>query len=123
MALISSEYSFIRNAFGALALIALSPLIVITLLIKFALLPFERPPYVVDHLRKFLTDEAGSDRFWDAFISVPLADPVLEDIRREAAAIDLPLDDEGRQKLESLIVRAEAAAGARLSTGVSSRVR
>lgn len=127
MALISREFSFIRNALGVIGLITLSPLILLALLAKVAIFPFERaakrhPSYVIDRLRKFLNDEPDSDRFWDEFISVPLADPVLEDMRKEAAMIDLPINDADRQKLEALLARAEAVAGAGLSTGVQSRV-
>lgn len=121
MALTSSEYGFVRNTFGALGLIALSPLILIALLVKIVLAPFERPAkrpasYVVERLHRFLRDEHGDDRFWDEFIGVPLADPVLEDIRVAAAMLELPLDDAGRQDLRVLITRAEAVAARNLST-------
>jgi hypothetical protein len=43
---------------------------------------------------------------WDEFIRVPFANESLEDIRLEAELISLPADDEGRARLEGLLMRA-----------------
>ena len=56
------------------------------------------PDEVATYLRNFIN---GQGIVWDRddFISVPIADTTLEDIRRRAAAIDLPVTDLGRAKL------------------------
>ncbi len=62
---------------------------------------------VARYLRDF-AHGAGGDRDWDDFTSVPIADPALEALRREAEAIALPLTPEGRRTLDGLLARAEA---------------
>ena len=71
--------------------------------------------YPVDHqhealvvaqtIREFL-DGSGGEWDWDDFLSWPLRNAELEDIRRKAATIELPAGDDGRAALEAL---AEAA--------------
>lgn len=62
---------------------------------------------VESYLQDFL-DARGGDWDWDDFTSIPITDPALEAIRREAADLDLPLRDEGRLRLEDLVNRAQA---------------
>ena len=64
---------------------------------------------VARSLREFL-DGSGGDYDWDDFISVPLTDPELEQIRLEAESVALPLQVAGRVRLEDLLERAEALA-------------
>lgn len=92
-------------------------------------MPFERsaersPAQVATYLRDFL-NEGGGEWDWDDFTSIRIADPALEDIRGQAAMLELPLTADGRSKLETLLERANALAVADqdLSTKASSRVR
>lgn len=59
---------------------------------------------VAGYIDNFLSDRGGSWD-WDDFTSIPIADPELEAIRREAAVVRLPLDRRGRAKLASLLER------------------
>jgi len=56
------------------------------------------------YLQDFL-DGRGGEWDWDDFTSIPITDPELEDIRRGALDVDLPLDDQGRTQLQSLLDR------------------
>lgn len=49
----------------------------------------------------------GGERDWDDFTSVQIRDPYLERIRQKAAAIDLPVNDEGFAVLRELLIEAE----------------
>ena len=69
----------------------------------------EGPDDVATSLRDFLNG-AGGAWGWDDFISIPLADPRLEGIRLRAAAVDLPLDADGRAALARLLAEAERLA-------------
>ena len=42
---------------------------------------------------------------WDDFTSIALSDPELEKVRQEAEMVPLPLTEEGRAKLQSLLDR------------------
>lgn len=64
---------------------------------------------VATYLRNFIEGRGGSWD-WDDFISVPIGDPQLEDIRFRAAAIDLPVTDEGLAVLQKLLVEADKLA-------------
>ena len=65
------------------------------------------PEEVAEALRNFL--RGGGDPWdWDDFTSVPIKDPVLESIRRRAAAIDLPASAESLGLLKTLLGEAEA---------------
>jgi hypothetical protein len=64
---------------------------------------------VATYLRNFLNDESDSWD-WDDFTSVEIADPKLEDIRRRAAALDLPITGEGTAELGRLLAEAESLA-------------
>ena len=61
---------------------------------------------VAAYLRNFL-DGRGGEWDWDDFTSVPIADARLDDIRRKAAAVDLPATDEGLVILRQLLAEAE----------------
>lgn len=122
----SPNFGLLRNAIGVAALIVTFPFI---LVFKLATLPFDRPAKrspaeVAAYLRDFL-NESGGEWDWDDFTSIPIRDPALEDIRGQAAMLELPLTANGRSKLETLLARADtlAAAAPDLSTGASSRVR
>jgi hypothetical protein len=69
-------------------------------------LPDERD-YSIRSIRQFL-DGSGGEWDWDNFTSCPLHSRDLDGIRRKAASVDLPLDDDGRIFLEDLLGQAEA---------------
>jgi hypothetical protein len=62
--------------------------------------------YVLRMLRDFLSGDGG-ERDWDDFTSCPLEDPKLDQIRIDAASVDLPLDEAGYAKLSQLLEQAE----------------
>jgi hypothetical protein len=64
---------------------------------------------VATYLRDFIGG-SGGDWDWDDFMSVPIANPQLEDIRRRAAAVDLPSTEEGLTTLQGLLAEAERLA-------------
>ena len=64
---------------------------------------------VATYLRDFI-EGSGDDWDWDDFTSVPIANPQLEDIRRKAAAVDLPSTEEGLTTLQGLLAEAERLA-------------
>lgn len=108
-ALVGSENGILRNVIGCGALIFMVP---VFLVIKLVTMPFEKPVNrssveVAQYLRDFL-DERGGEWDWDDFISIPIADPRLEDIRERATALALPLADTA--PLKDLIAEAEAIA-------------
>lgn len=75
-------------------------------------MPFERPlersaEDVSRYLRGFI-ESTGGAWDWDDFTSIPIANSTLEDIRRRAEEIDLPLQDEGMERLKVLLAEAEA---------------
>ena len=61
---------------------------------------------VASYLRDFI-EMSGSGRDWDDFTSLPIANPQLEDIRRRAAAVDLPATEDGLATLLGLLAEAE----------------
>ena len=61
---------------------------------------------VATYLRNFV-DGGGGAWDWDDFISVPIADPHLEDIRMRAAAVELPPTDEGMVAVRELLAEVE----------------
>lgn len=63
---------------------------------------------VETYLADFLAG-AGGEWDWDDFISSPITDPSLDDIRTKAAAVPLPLTDEGRDSLRYLLERVRAS--------------
>ena len=70
---------------------------------------------VATYLRDFVGGGGGA-RDWDNFTSVRIGDPKLEDIRRRAAAIDLPVTQEGSAILRELLVEASDLAGQETAT-------
>jgi hypothetical protein len=62
--------------------------------------------YAATTIRAFLDDTAG-DWDWDDFTSCSLRDPAIDDIRRRAARVELPLGSEDRQLLEALAAEAD----------------
>ena len=109
--LISSESSIWAKALGGFILIFVLPtFIVVKILIK----PFEKPARVsaddvVTYLRDFL-EGTGGEWDWDDFISIEIADPQLEAIRKRACALRLPPQDEDLALLRGLLSEAEAIA-------------
>lgn len=76
------------TAIGCGAFVLLLPVLLVLLIVKLVILPFERPSHrsaeeVVRYLRDFIEDTGGQWDF-DDFTSIPLADPRLESIRDRA---------------------------------------
>ncbi|CAH0353611.1 hypothetical protein SPH9361_02507 [Sphingobium sp. CECT 9361] len=65
---------------------------------------------VFETIGAFLSGSGGKWD-WDDFISCSLMNPELDKIRRQAAAIDLPLDAEGADTLKALLVQVEQFTG------------
>ena len=98
----------------AATFILLLPFLFAFLVFKIIVKPFERPlvrsaDEVLRYLRDFL-DGTGGPWDWDGFISIPIADPHLEDLRARAAALDLPVSDSEIAPLKALVAEAEAIA-------------
>jgi len=62
--------------------------------------------YVAKAIAEFL-DGTGGEWDWDDFTSFRLCDPALNDIRRRALAIDLPIDKDGEAVVRGLQAEAE----------------
>ncbi|MDF2602938.1 hypothetical protein [Sphingomonas sp.] len=112
-ALISPANPVLGNVLGFAVLVVVMPLFLVA---KLLIMPFERPmkrspQEVAQYLRGFL-NETGGDWDWDDFISIAIADPILEDIRARAANLDLPMADTDTQPLKALVAEAEALAAA-----------
>jgi hypothetical protein len=45
---------------------------------------------------------------WDDFTCIPITDPSFDQIREEAAFVQLPLNDDGRATLRELLARVRA---------------
>lgn len=67
------------------------------------LTPFEVGRYLDDFL-----NYRGKPCDWDDFTSITLADPILDDIRQEAANVRLPVDAYGEKTLVGLLDRVRA---------------
>ena len=96
--------------------VLLSPVLLAFIVLKLVLMPFERPmkrspDEVACYLRDFLNGTGGTWD-WDDFISVPIADPRLEDLRYRAANLDLPIGDDETASLKALVAEAEMLADA-----------
>lgn len=108
MSLIDSGFSSWRKAVAFIGLIAILPLIAIALILKFVLLPFERPRHlsaeeVARYLRDFIEGTGGEWDF-DDFISNPIADPRLDSICDRAGRW---LDGGDILELQGLLTEAE----------------
>lgn len=66
--------------------------------------------YVFETIGAFLSGSGGRWD-WDVFTSSSLRSPKLDQIRRRAAAVDLPLDVEGAGVLKALLVEVEQFTG------------
>ena len=89
----------------------------IFIVVKILIKPFEKPAKVsadevVTYLRDFLEGTGGAWD-WDDFISIQIADPRLEAIRKRAFALRLPPQDEDLALLKDLLSEAEAIAASR----------
>lgn len=69
------------------------------------------PDEVATYLRNFVHG-GGGEWDWDEFISLPIADPRLEDIRQRALAVELPPTEAGLSVLLALLTEAERLASA-----------
>lgn len=103
-----------------LMVVLLIPVILVFIVLTLLLKPFERPikrspEEVARSLQDFLNG-TGGPWDWDDFISIPIADPRLEDLRCRAASLDLPMADDDSAPLRALIAEAEIIAGARAVT-------
>jgi hypothetical protein len=65
-----------------------------------------KPSEVASYLRNFINGDGG-EWDWDDFTSVPIADPLLESIRRRAAAVELPVTERGAATLRGLLAEVE----------------
>lgn len=100
-----SPFPYVKAAFGIALVVLAVPVALLAGL--FARPKTRTAEEVLGYLRDF-AQGAGTDRDWDDFTSVPIADPALEALRCEAAMIALPLTPEDRKTLDSLRARAEA---------------
>jgi hypothetical protein len=66
--------------------------------------------YVFEAIGAFLSGSSGRWD-WDDFTSCSLRSPKLDQIRRRAAAVDLPPDAEGAGTLEALLIEVEQFTG------------
>lgn len=103
----------------AAAFVLLLPILLAFIVLKIVVIPFERPSRrspdeVLRYLRDFLNG-TGGPWDWDDFISIPIADPRLEDLRERAAALDLPMTDADSGPLKALVAEAEASAAEALA--------
>lgn len=95
--------------------VLLIPVILVFMVLKIVLMPFERPiersaDEVACYLRDFLNGTDGPWD-WDDFISIPIADPRLEDLRCRAANLDLPMARDDMAPLRALIAEVEMVTG------------
>jgi hypothetical protein len=65
----------------------------------------EELDYTIKSLSDFL-EGSGGEWDWDAYTGVSLKDPKLNSIRKRALRVELPLSDDGREELESLLKEA-----------------
>ena len=54
---------------------------------------------------RYLSERLHADVYWDSFLSWPIADPKLDALREEAAALPRVMGDNERQRLEDLVNR------------------
>jgi len=67
--------------------------------------------YTVETIKAFLAGTGGKWD-WDNFTSCSLRDARMDSVRRRAMVVDLPLDEEGRYLLQTLLAEASAKYGA-----------
>jgi len=109
--LIDPENTVWRKAIGCLVAVFIVPIGVLAALLA---TPFARPikrtpEEVVSCLRDFI-EGTGGPWDWDDFVSIPIADPRLEAIRKRASKFP----DVGPGELEALLSEAEVLGLSRL---------
>ena len=94
---------------GVLLAVVLVPVALIAQLLPFKKTANRTPADVARYLRDFI-DGTGGDWDWDDFESVPITDPVLENIRRQAALVGPGSSraDVDFNKLAALLAKVEA---------------
>ena len=94
---------------GVLLVVVLIPIALIVQLLPFKKTRDRTPQEVARYLRDFI-DGTGGDWDWDDFESVPITDPALEDIRRQAALVGPGSSraDADFKKLAALLAKVEA---------------
>jgi hypothetical protein len=65
----------------------------------------KRTPEELSVFLRGLRDGTLTNRQWDEFECLPIKDPKLEAIRKEALAVRLPIDEGGRSKIAKLLTR------------------
>jgi hypothetical protein len=106
-----SLIKFGATGLGCAAGIILLP---IFLVLKVAMLPFEKPldrtpEEVLQYLHSFLDGIDGAWD-WDNFTTQPISDPRLDDIRDRLAALDVPLSEADLPAIMILIAETEVIA-------------
>lgn len=71
----------------------------------------EEAAYAARTIRAFL-DGSGENWDWDDFTSCSLSNVEVDYLRRRAASVELPVDDDGRAELLALDGEADLLAGA-----------
>jgi hypothetical protein len=71
----------------------------------------EEAAYAARTIRAFLNG-SGGDWDWDDFTSCSLRNVEVDHLRRRAAYVELPVDDDGREELIALAGEADLLAGA-----------
>ena len=61
------------------------------------------PKEVAGYIEDFI-EGWGGEWDWDDFTSIPIANPWLDAIRRDAERVKLPVDEDGKAKLRELLV-------------------
>lgn len=100
-----------RRAIAGVAFVPLLPVILVSLILKLVMLPFERPSHrsadeVARYLRSFI-DGTGEEWAFDDFTSRRLADPRMESVRSRAELWD---EKEDLSELLALLAEVESIA-------------
>ena len=105
---ISTDNNIAQNILGVLLAI---PTLIVAIIIKLIILPFERPKEISSkEVRDYLQDminASGTAFDWDDFTSIRIKNPELEKIRSQASEIELPINEAGKQKLRDLLKEIE----------------
>ncbi len=92
------------------------PIIVLLNILGIGKVKSRTPAEVAGFFSDFING-TGGNWDWDDFTSVPIKNPELDALRREAAQIDLPTTTRGREQLNALFIRAEALKVAWIEAG------
>jgi hypothetical protein len=91
--------------------VVLSPLAILwALALKFLPLKKTRnrtPGEVAGYIQDFF-EGTGGEWDWDDFTSIAITDSRLDTIRQEACQVQLPLREDGKEKLKKLMLRARS---------------